>query len=116
MSRQTDSGIQENHLLRGGIFAIKLSSDERRAHPNLHCGVAAAALIGEASFARVIEHDSGARLLSFHRLLAVRRCANLDFCAVYAESWSVSAHESGSGKASGWLKSWRSSAGRASDL
>jgi hypothetical protein len=102
VSRQTDSGIQENHLLRRGSFAIKLSSDGHRTHPNLHCGATRRASIPEALFAGVIERDSGARLLGFHRLLAVRRCANLDFCAVYAESWSVSAHESGSGKASGW--------------
>jgi len=102
VSLQTDSGIQENHLLTGGVFAIKLSSDERRAHPKLHCGAAAEALVAEPVIAGVIERDSRLGFCVFHRLLAVRRCANLDFCAVYAESWSVSAHESGSGKASGW--------------
>ena len=61
-------------------------------------------------------HIRGGTFEVFARLLAVRRCANLVFCAVYAESWSVSAHESASGRVSGWVKSWRSSAGRASDL
>jgi hypothetical protein len=76
-------------------------SDERRAHPKLHCDAAAAASVPEVLFVGVIERDSGLRFCGFERLLGVRRCANLDFCAVYAESWSVSAHDSESGKASG---------------
>ena len=97
VNRTRESGIQENHPLRGGVFAIKLSSDERRAHPNLHCGAAAAASDSEGRcLPGLLERDSADwTILRFQRLLAVRRCANLDFCAVYAESWSVSAHESG---------------------
>ena len=49
-------------------------------------------------------------------LLRVEGCANLKFCAVYAESWSVSAHFSASRDGFPWVTSWRSSAGRASDL
>ena len=87
-------------------------------------------------------------------LLRVEGCANLKFCAVYAESWSVSAHFSASRDGFPWVErfhnllalagvvqggfflrkkplerrwlrgaaivkplvSWRSSAGRASDL
>ena len=43
----------------------------------------------------------GAFFEALVRLLAMLRCANLVFCAVYAESWSVSANESASGRVSG---------------
>jgi hypothetical protein len=47
---------------------------------------------------------SGSLFQAFARLLANRWCANLNSCAVYAESWSVSANKSASGRVSGWFK------------
>jgi len=48
-----------------------------------------------------ISRGIGTRGAAILRLLAVLLCANLVFCAVYAESWSVSANESASGRVSG---------------
>jgi hypothetical protein len=63
----------------------------------LHWLNVAAKVSGEALFLGF----PGAFFGALVRLLAVLLCANLVFCAVYAESWSVSANESASGRVSG---------------